>query len=121
MNNQIDQALSPTALIPSSLQMRLKEQLKIYLEYREMTAAELARKAGVSKQVISLWLGGSEPRRISQLKKVAKVLDVTIDTLVFGDGISNEDQKTTELDALLGDKWISGLFEVKFRRIKRGK
>ena len=40
--------------------MNLQRQLKTYLELRGMTATELARASGVSKQSISQWLGGTE-------------------------------------------------------------
>ncbi len=84
-----------------------------------MTAAELSRKSGVSKQVISLWLSGSGPKKIDQVKKAAEALNVSVDNLCFGDGVDKDVQKITELDALLGDGWVGGLFEVRFRRIRK--
>jgi transcriptional regulator with XRE-family HTH domain len=101
--------------------MNLKNQLRCYLDIRGMTATELARKSGVSKQVISLWLSGAEPKKVAQIKKVAASLGTTVDHLCFGDGRDESVQKVTELDALLGDGWVSGLFEVRFRRVKREK
>lgn len=101
--------------------MNLKRQLRFYLEVRGMTAAELARRSGVSKQVLSSWLAGSEPKKIGQVKKVCSTLGVSLDHLVYGDGHEEENQRVTELDALLGDDWVSGVFEVRFRRIKKQK
>lgn len=98
--------------------MTLKHQLKLFLDHHEMTAAQLARKSGVSPQVLSLWLKGADPKKMSQVKKVADVLEITVDQLCFGSGLDKQDQKVTELDALLGDQWISGVFEVRFRRLK---
>lgn len=98
--------------------MNLKSQLSHYIELRNMTAAELSRKSKVSKQVISQWLGGAQPKKLTQLKDVALVLDTTIDHLCFGSGSDTESKKVTELDALLGDGWIGGVFEIKLRRIK---
>lgn len=99
--------------------MNLKTQLTLYLEIRNMTAAELSRKSGVSKQVISQWLGGAEPKKLDQVKSVATSLNTTVDHLCFGSGRDSESQKVTELDALFGDQWISGVFEVKLRRVKK--
>ncbi len=99
--------------------MTLKTQLKLYLELREMTAAELSRRSGVSKQVLSSWLAGAEPKKISQVKKVCASLGVSLDHLLYGNGQDDESQRVTEIDALLGDSWIGGVFEVKFRRIKK--
>ena len=82
-----------------------------------MTAAELARKSGVSKQVLSQWMGGAEPRKLDQLKRVSVALGTNVDNLCFGKGVDQERDRITELDALLGDGWVGGLFEVKFRRV----
>lgn len=84
-----------------------------------MTAAELARKAKVSKQLLSLWLGGSEPRKLDHVKQVAQALGTSVDNLCFGDGLDQESERITELDALLGDGWVGGLFEVRLRRVKK--
>lgn len=99
--------------------MNLKSQLKLYLKHTGMNASQLAKKAAVPRQSLSDWIGGSKPRDIAQVKKVAAVLGTTVDHLVFGDGLDENAQKITELDALLGDEWVSGLFEVRFRRVKR--
>lgn len=110
-------AEQPTVLMG----MNLKKQLRYFLELRELSASQLARKASVPKQSVSGWLSGSNPRDVKQIKRVADALDTSVDCLLFGDGQDLERQKITELDALLGDSWISGLFEVRFRRIKRTK
>lgn len=84
-----------------------------------MTAAQLSRKSGVSQQVLSLWLRGGEPKKMSQVKSVAEVLGTSVDHLCFGTDVDREAQKVTELDALLGESWVSGIFEVRFRRITK--
>lgn len=118
MNDVFDRALNTNPNRPRTGQVNLKKQLTLYLKTRGMTAAELSRKSGISKQVISIWLSGTEPRKISQVKKVASVLETSIDNLCFGDGIDLEHERSTDLEALLGDQWISGLFELKFRRVR---
>jgi len=99
--------------------MNLKGQLVIYMEIREITLSELSRKSGVPKTTIHSWLVGKPPKNMIQVKEVARVLDVSLDHLAFGNGRDTESQKVTEIDALLGDQWVSGLFEVRFRRLKR--
>jgi transcriptional regulator with XRE-family HTH domain len=101
------------------MELNLKKQLRFFLDRREMSAAQLARKAGVPKQSLSGWLGGSKPRDVLQVKKCAEVLGTTLDHLMFGEGENREQEKHTELNALFGDEWISGLFEVRLRRVKR--
>ena len=101
--------------------MKLKTQLRTLLKLKGINAAELSRQSGVPKQSISDWLGGTMPRNIAHVKKVADALNVTVDELCFGG--KNTDlvpsSQNADLDALLGDQWISGLFEVKLRRVKR--
>lgn len=67
------------------LLMNFKKQLQHYIRARNLTAAELARRSGVSKQSISNWLGGMEPRSFPHVKKVAEALSVSMDELVFGE------------------------------------
>src|SRR3989338_10735419 len=92
---------------PNRRAMNLKSQLKLYLELRGMTAAEVSRKSGVSKQVLSLWLTGSSPKNIEQVKKVAAVLGTSVDHLCFGEGKDVESEKVVELNHLMGNDWIS--------------
>lgn len=86
------------------------------MEAKDLSAAALSRKSGVSKQVLSLWLSGTKPRNIYHLKSVAAALDTTIDNLVFGTGKGSE--AFNEGKDFKGAGWISGVFEVKFRRVK---
>lgn len=83
----------------------LKERLQQLLKQNSWTAAELARRSGVPKQVLSLWLSGVEPRKISHLKSVARALGVTIDELCF----------INDSEPLHPGGWIEGVFEGRIR------
>jgi transcriptional regulator with XRE-family HTH domain len=103
------------------LVMTLKTHLRSYLKEKGMTAADLSRAAKVPKQSISDWLAGTAPRNLDHLKRVANVFQVSLDELLFGEKsieVHGPD-KATDLDALLGDQWISGIFEIRLRRIKK--
>lgn len=99
--------------------MTLKTQLRFLLKEEGLSAAQLARKAGVSRQVISDWLAGTSPRQIESVKKVADVLKVTLDELLFGEGEIHRGKQAMpkNLDAIQ-DSWFTGVFEVKMRRLK---
>lgn len=101
--------------------MNIKNQLRQYLKIRGISAAQLSRLSGVPKQSISDWLSGTSPRNIDHLKKVADVFNISLDELCFGQTNQLEDrpQETLAIDDLIGDQWISGLFEVRLRRVKR--
>jgi transcriptional regulator with XRE-family HTH domain len=105
--------------LPNLLIMNLKKQLRLYLEYKDMTASQLAKKSTVPKQSLSDWLAGSNPRDVRQIKRVADVLGISIDHLMFGEGIEKKVGKSSELNDLLSDEWVSGQFEIKIRRIKK--
>jgi len=113
--------LRESVKLPNPLvSMNFKKQLKLYLASRELTASELARVAKVPKQSISGWLSGNNPRDVRQVKAVSDALETTIDHLMFGNGIKEDSNSSPgDIASLIGDQWISGLFEVKLRRIKR--
>ena len=99
--------------------MVLKEKLKQLLKERDLTAAQLSRKSNVPKNTISDWLSGNSPRDISQVKRVAEALNVSLDFLCFGESERVATEKITDLEELLGDQWIGGMFEVRLRRVKK--
>ena len=94
--------------------MNLNNQIKFYLEFFDMTAAQLARKAKVPKSNISEWMTGRKPKDLEQLKRCADVFSTSLDNLCFGDGLSKERNSFFDEE----DEWISGIFEVKVRRLK---
>jgi len=97
--------------------MVLKQQLKLLLRKNDLNASQLARKSGLPRQTINDWLGGSPPRDVRQVKKVADALAVSVDHLCFGSAEESE-SKQTDISSLLGDEWIGGVFEMKIRRVK---
>ena len=101
------------------MSMNLKNQLRLYLRDRGITASQLARKTSVPKQSISGWLAGNNPRDVRQVKRVAEVFGVSLDQLLFGNGIIEPKQDPITLDQLVGKEWIGGLFEVRLRRVTR--
>ena len=104
----------------AELRMNLKNQLARYLEIRDLTAAQLARRSGVSRQTISDWLTGRSPRNIEQVKKVADVLGLTVDQLCFGPNGKGSTAPDNEMEQF-GDEWFGGLFEIRLRRVKSNK
>ena len=119
MSRFVDLSQGKSRFDPKIHHMRLKQQLKFYAELRGITSAELARKTGVSKQVLSLWLGGAKPKNVEQVKKVSDHFGTSLDNLLFGVGEDRDHQRVTELDALLGEGWLGGIFEVRLRRVKK--
>ncbi|MBM4253844.1 MAG: helix-turn-helix transcriptional regulator [Deltaproteobacteria bacterium] len=102
----------------------LRKRLKTELDYQSMTAADLARKTSVPKQVISDWLAGVMPRRLDHLKRVAHALSLTIDELCFGGGQNGQNGSVgvVGLERMIGageDRdGIVGRYEVVVQRIR---
>ena len=114
-----DSVSTETIRSPISHSMTLKKQLRFYLDHHGMTAAQLARKAKVPKQSISGWLSGNNPRDINQIKRVSDIFETSLDNLMFGHGLPSEESKIASLNALMGDDWIGGIFELRLRRVKK--
>lgn len=100
------------------IEMNLKKQIEFYLDHFDMTASQLARKAFLPKQTVHNWLNGQKPRDMNQVKKVAEVLGVSLDNLLFGEGKDSSRVSKNMLGVLLSEEWIGGKFEIKIRRLK---
>ena len=101
------------------LRMNLKSQLKLYLDEKNISANQLAKLSGVSKQVLSLWMSGASPKKLDQVKCVADCLGTSIDHLCFGKGIEKSFKNGSAADSFPEDEWLSGQFEIKVRRLKK--
>ena len=93
------------------LRLKVKDQLRLLLKQHGITASELARRSGVPKQVLSQWLGGVEPRKLTHLKKVADVFGISIDALCFG----NSRKESLQSNHSFSPNWIEGVFEGRIR------
>jgi transcriptional regulator with XRE-family HTH domain len=58
------------------------ERLKAIRTNRLLTQKELAEKVGVSWQTVSEWESGRQQPRMSHLRKLCEVLEVTADELL---------------------------------------
>ena len=110
--------IAPTySILNQRMNSTLRHQLRFYMELREMSAVQVARKANIAKQSLSGWMAGKRPMDISQVKRVADVFGVSLDNLMFETGLESQQNKTIKIDELIGDNWVSGIFEVRLRRI----
>lgn len=65
------------------------------------------------KSTIADWLSGSAPRDIGKVKKTADIFEITLDHLLFGDGLV-EQKKIQEYEEEIN----AGVFEVVLRKVK---
>jgi DNA-binding Xre family transcriptional regulator len=71
-------------LVPHDVVMRLCEEnpIRVWREYRNLRAAELAEKSGISKAYLAQLEGGARQGTVKMLKRLAEALSVSIDDLV---------------------------------------
>ena len=67
----------------TDVSFRLRHNLPTLIKDRAITAAQLSRKTGVAKQVLSDWMSGVQPRKIEHLYAVARELGVSMESLCF--------------------------------------
>ena len=65
--------------------MPFAENLSQAMKSRNLSFAELAKKAGISKSTIHGWTTGRRVQDLKELKKVAQVLKISIHELAFGE------------------------------------
>jgi transcriptional regulator with XRE-family HTH domain len=65
--------------------MNFSKNLRDYLNSKDLSINELARRLEVPVSTIHGWLNGVEPKNMRDLKKVSVFLGITIDELCFGE------------------------------------
>ena len=102
--------------------LNTKKNIQIYLKETGLTAAALARQIGVPKATLSSWLAGTRPSNVLHLKAVADAMNVSVDTLIFGD-VNAPDR----LSANSPSDWLtvgengefSGVFEIRLKPLSK--
>lgn len=102
--------------------MNTKKNIHEYLTKTGLTAAALARKAGIPKATLSSWLVGTKPSNIDHLKAVAEVMNISLDKLIFGFYSENTITQSILPISLLAhdeeDEYV-GMFEVRLKRVSK--
>lgn len=68
--------------------LRIKERpysLLACFEFKRISSGKDSVKTGIPRQTIDNWMNGIEPKNISQVKKIADKLGVSVDKLCFDD------------------------------------
>lgn len=96
--------------------MKLKHILKKLIHERGITITHLARESGVAQQTLHNWMSGTEPRSLTQVKRVADYFEVSVDYICFG---INEEKLTKPDVQQYWEEINAGVFEVVLRRVKK--
>lgn len=68
-----------------SMSKEFAKSLKQLMRERKISASELASAVGVSRSTLEDWLQGAKPRKLEQVRDVAKYLSVSFESLLFGE------------------------------------
>lgn len=77
-------AMGHEELVPASVVDRLlagENRIKVWRNHRGLTMSTLARKAGIAQAFVSQIESGKREGTLETLRKIAAVLDVTLDDL----------------------------------------
>jgi transcriptional regulator with XRE-family HTH domain len=91
--------------------MKFSTNLKKYLEENKLTLKELSEKIGVPASTAHSWINGVPPKNIKIMKEIARILNITVDELCFGETIKEHD---TNLVITIG----SESFKLILKKIK---
>ena len=81
--------------------MTIGERIKTARTNANMTQADLARAMGVPYQTIGHWERDASSPKFSSLEKVAKALNISIETLILGDTASQKVNKPNPMVAAI--------------------
>jgi lambda repressor-like predicted transcriptional regulator len=88
------------------------------MKEKKLSIKELSRLSGVPSSTLHEWLNLRIPKSPVQVKKVANVLNVSLDHLLFDE---QEALKPVPIQDLMTDDTVSGVFEITIKRVKEKK
>jgi transcriptional regulator with XRE-family HTH domain len=89
-------------------EVRIAHVLKHLMSEKGLTFKELSRLSGVPISTLKTWSAGVEPKSFSSARKVARILSVSVEHLVFG----STDKTQFSLQDLPTTKLFSGWCKV---------
>ena len=69
----------------SEVKMIFKEQLKKLMKGQNLTIRQLSEQTGVPEGTIKTYLRGAHPRNITDVRKIAKLFNVSLEHIFFGE------------------------------------
>ena len=92
----------------------IQKNITKYRERKNMSKAELARKCCVSKPTVTNWESGRNSLDIDMLFVVAKILDVSVDTLAdrMPADFTDDERKYIKIFRSLDDRGKSSVLET---------
>lgn len=94
--------------------MQIGQVIRKYRKSKDMTQEEMANRLGVTAPAVNKWENGNSMPDITLLAPIARLLGITLDTLLTFQGDLTE-QEVNELIKILGEKLKTENFEEIFQ------
>lgn len=101
--------------------MQIGEVIRIYRKGKNMTQEEMARRLGVSTPAVNKWENGNSMPDISLLAPIARLLEITLDTLLsYQENLSSEEinRRIQKLNELLKNDSYENAFQWAEQELK---
>lgn len=76
---------------------KIGDNIKLLLDDRKMSQAELARRLGLTSGGVNHYVKGNRTPSVAMLKKIARVLGVKVDDIIGDDALITMDDSEREL------------------------
>jgi transcriptional regulator with XRE-family HTH domain len=97
------------------MELKIATTLKKIMKEKRISVKVLSRDSGVAVSTLHEWLNGRTPRDPVQAKKVADVLGVSLNRLLFDEADMSE---SINLNQILKQDIFSGVYEINIRKVK---
>ena len=91
----------------------ISKTLPALLKAKNLTAKQLATKSQVPQSTVATWLiEGARPRNIEDVAEAARVLDVSLNHLLFG-----EADEPKDLNSINEEIVLDGIYKIRLSRL----
>ena len=82
--------------------MKISTNLKEYLEREGISIHDLSRKVSIPVSTLHGWVNGAAPKSISEVKKIAEFLGLSMDEFCFNE--KPKGHKTTNIKVIIDEQ-----------------
>lgn len=89
-------------------EIKIDKVLKHLMKNKNFTFKKLSKETGVPESTLKTWSSGIEPKSLIPARKVARVLGISVEYLIFG----NEENESLSLNDVLTKELFSGWCKI---------
>ena len=96
-----------------SMEVKIAKSLSALVKQRGLSLRQLSKLSSVPASTLNEWMSNRPPRNPVQVKRVAEVLDVSMNYLLFG-----EEDRNDPLQRIITEDVFQGNFQITIKRLK---